>query len=71
MSAGSPFSQSIRAREASAYSELEVLQKLGVKASHGLSSSEAEKRRKVHGTNEFVIKEDDPLWRKYLNQVCK
>ncbi len=69
MSASSPFSKSLRARDASAYSVTEVLQRMGTKPATGLSSLEVEERRQVHGTNEFIIKEEDPLWKKYLNQV--
>ena len=69
MSASSPFSKSVRAREAAAFSVGEILRRLGAKPSKGLSSGEAEERRQLHGTNEFIIKEDDPLWKKYLNQV--
>ena len=35
----------------------------------GLSSGEAARRRKVHGPNNFEISVDDPLWKKYLDQV--
>lgn len=69
MAASSPFSKSIRAREAASCSAQEVLQRLGAKPGKGLSSVEADERRQLHGTNEFIIKEEDPLWKKYLNQV--
>ena len=65
----SAISQSLRAQDAATYGVEAVLRKLGAKASKGLSNLEAEERRKVHGANEFLIKEDDPLWKKYLNQV--
>jgi len=35
----------------------------------GLSEGEVARRRKSHGYNEFEIKQDDPLWKKYLMQV--
>lgn len=58
------------AKDAAVSEPAEVLQRLGVEASRGLSTKQAEERRKLHGMNEFVIKEEDPLWKKYLNQVC-
>ena len=36
---------------------------------HGLSTSEADRRRRVHGHNDFEITEEEPLWKKYLAQV--
>ena len=36
---------------------------------HGMSQDEAVRREKICGPNEFDVKEDDPLWRRYLNQV--
>ena len=35
----------------------------------GLTNEEATQRRKTYGTNEFDAGEDDPLWKKFLNQV--
>ena len=60
---------SMKTSEAAALSCSDVLQRLQVKPSRGLSDTQAEERRKVNGLNEFIIKEDDPLWKKYLKQV--
>ncbi len=35
----------------------------------GLSLPEVEVRNRIHGPNEFEIKEEAPLWKKYLEQV--
>lgn len=35
----------------------------------GLNGEEAERRRKIHGLNEFDVVEDKPLWKKYIDQV--
>jgi len=34
----------------------------------GLSSQEVKQRRKMHGYNEFEVKEDEPMYKKYLQQ---
>ena len=60
---------SLRASEAALVSLADIAQTLQVDWSEGLSAAEAERRRQVYGLNEFNIKEDEPLWRKYLNQV--
>ena len=57
------------AAEAAVSEVSEVILRLCADTSRGLSDKQAEQRRKVHGLNEFIIKEDDPLWKKYLNQV--
>ena len=36
----------------------------------GLSSQEAQSRLQFYGRNEFAAHEKEPLWRKYLEQVC-
>ena len=38
--------------------------------STGLSSSEAERRKRIYSLNEFDVGPDTPLWRKYADQVC-
>ncbi len=35
----------------------------------GLSTEEVQTRRRLYGLNEFEIKTDDPLWKKYLEKV--
>ena len=47
----------------------EVASRLNANLHYGLSSYEVVQRRKVVGSNEFEITEDDPLWKKYLGQV--
>lgn len=46
----------------------EVAACLQVDLHRGLSWEEADRRRGVHGLNEFEVKPDDPLWKKYLEQ---
>ena len=46
-----------------------VASKLQTNLHYGLSGDEVEKRRSIHGHNEFDITEDEPLWKKYLGQV--
>lgn len=48
----------------------DVLHRVGGNTTRGLTSSQVEERRNIHGMNEFVIKDEDPLWKKYLKQVC-
>lgn len=39
-------------------------------ATAGLSTAEATRRRQFHGYNEFDVSEHEPIWKKYLEQVC-
>lgn len=59
----------MRASEAAVSTVADVVSRLGADCSAGLTQEEVERRRKAFGRNEFVIKEEEPLWRKYLNQV--
>ena len=59
----------LSASEASGSSVLEVLQKMRANGDGGISAGEAERRRRVHGYNELIISEEEPIWRKYINQV--
>lgn len=61
----------MRASEAAVSTVADVVSRLGADCSAGLTQVEVERRRKVFGRNEFVIKKEEPLWRKYLNQVGK
>lgn len=61
----------MRASEAAVSTVADVVSRLGADCSAGLTQEEAERRRNVFGRNEFIIKEEEPLWRKYLNQVGK
>ena len=36
----------------------------------GLPNDEVQVRRRLYGLNEFEVKQDDPLWKKYLEKVC-
>ncbi len=62
---------SVSAAEAAGLPVVEVVNNLRADPSNGLSSREADGRRQIHGLNDFVIKGDDPLWKKYINQVHK
>lgn len=59
----------MRSSEAAVSTASDVIQRLETDSTRGLTTEEVEKRRKLHGFNEFDIKEDEPLWLKYLNQV--
>ena len=59
----------MRASEAAVSTVADIVHRLRADCSKGLTTEQVEKRREVHGFNEFEIKEDDPLWRKYINQV--
>ncbi len=58
-------------REAASLTIEEILQKLDTSFHNGLTSVEVERRRHLHREfNEMNIKEHEPMWRKYLEQVC-
>ena len=59
----------MRASEAAVSTVADIVHRLRADCSKGLTTEQVEKRREVHGFNDFEIKEDDPLWRKYINQV--
>ena len=59
----------INSAEACLASAQEVASRMSANLHYGLSSYEVERRRKMVGSNEFEISEDDPLWKKYLDQV--
>ena len=59
----------MKASDAAACVLSDVLHKVGGNTTRGLTSSEAEERRGIHGMNEFAIKDEDPLWKKYIKQV--
>ncbi|KAI5716296.1 hypothetical protein M8J76_004136 [Diaphorina citri] len=54
--------------EASLMGAEEVAARLRVDCRSGLWWKEAELRRQLIGYNEFCVKEEDPLWRKYIEQ---
>lgn len=55
--------------EASWLGAEEVAARLRVDLRSGLWGREPELRRQLTGPNEFSVKEDDPLWKKYVEQV--
>ena len=61
----------MRASEAAVSTVADVVSRLSADCAIGLTATEVERRRKVFGRNEFVIKKDEPLWRKYINQVSR
>ena len=61
----------MRASEAAVSTIADIVHRLRADCSKGLDTEQVERRRGVHGYNEFEIKEDDPLWKKYLNQVSQ
>ncbi|KAG8286663.1 ATPase, P-type (transporting), HAD super, sub IC [Homalodisca vitripennis] len=54
--------------EAATLGSEEVAARLRVDLRTGLWWREAELRRQLAGHNEFCVKEDDPLWKKYIEQ---
>lgn len=59
----------ISSGKASSLSVSEVLKQFRSDPVRGLTNDEVERRRKLHGLNEFDVVEDTPLWRKYIDQV--
>ena len=59
----------MRASEAAVSTVADVVNRLSADCAAGLSADEVERRRKLFGRNEFIIKKEEPLWRKYVNQV--
>lgn len=59
----------ISSGKASSMSVAEVLKQFRSDPVRGLANDEVERRRKLHGLNEFDVVEDTPLWRKYIDQV--
>lgn len=47
----------------------EICQILQTNDENGLEKNEANTRLRVFGYNEFNVKEEEPLWSKYLEQV--
>ncbi|XP_037068000.1 calcium-transporting ATPase type 2C member 1-like isoform X3 [Pollicipes pollicipes] len=58
----------LRTAEAAALEHGAVAERLRVDPQHGLSWAEAAVRQKVYGTNSFQVKDEEPLWKKYLEQ---
>lgn len=55
--------------EAATLGAEEVASRLRVDTRGGLWWREAELRRQLAGHNEFCVKEEDPVWKKYIEQV--
>ncbi|XP_049643340.1 calcium-transporting ATPase type 2C member 2 [Suncus etruscus] len=55
-------------REASQCQQEDLAKVLGVDLQAGLSELEVAPRRKVHGWNELVANNTEPMWKKYLDQ---
>ena len=60
----------MRASEAAVSTIADVVLRLSADVARGLQESDVVQRRQLHGFNEFNIKEEEPLWQKYLNQVA-
>ncbi|XP_021371301.1 calcium-transporting ATPase type 2C member 1-like isoform X1 [Mizuhopecten yessoensis] len=58
----------ICSEDACQLSVAETENQLRTESSTGLEQEEADRRRAVHGYNEFEITKDEPLWKKYLGQ---
>lgn len=58
----------LSASEASSLGAEEVASRLRVEVRQGLSWQEATYRRQLSGYNEFSVKDEDPPWKKYLEQ---
>ncbi|XP_039265858.2 calcium-transporting ATPase type 2C member 1-like isoform X2 [Styela clava] len=59
---------SLKSTEAATMTVEEVTQEMQASVKWGLSDGEVGRRREKHGWNEFDIKENEPLWKKYLGQ---
>lgn len=58
----------LTAEQASALSVDQVRWQLQSCIREGISWKEAESRRDILGPNEFVVIEEEPLWKKYIEQ---
>lgn len=54
--------------ESSSITVSDVTWRLRTNLREGLSWKEAENRRMILGPNEFVVNEEEPLWKKYVEQ---
>lgn len=57
--------------EAASLGAEEVAARLHVDIRTGLWWQEADHRRQLVGFNEFSVKEEEPTWKKYLEQVLE
>ena len=58
----------LTAEQASVLGVGEVEWQLQTNIREGLTWSESDSRRKILGPNEFVVSDEDPLWKKYIEQ---
>ena len=58
----------VEAHDAAVRTHEDVCTALGVNSSVGLSDSDVVERRHVCGPNELPDEDDDPLWKKFLEQ---
>lgn len=58
----------LTAENAGSLSVGEVEWQLQTNMREGLSWKEADNRRKILGPNEFIVNEEEPLWKKYVEQ---
>lgn len=58
----------LSAEQASGMTAGDVEWQLQTTIREGLSWKESDNRRKILGPNEFVVTEEDPLWKKYIDQ---
>ena len=61
--------RSLSSQQACQLSCEETARFLDVNVSQGLNVAEVAHRKAVHGSNDFEINEDTPLWKKYMEQV--
>lgn len=54
--------------EASGLSVDQVLARLETQQGQGLAEATAEERRRLHGKNECEVDDDEPIWRKFIEQ---
>ena len=60
---------SLTSAEAAGLDYEEVERHLQTNVKTGLDHAEASRRLAFHGSNDFEISKDDPLWKKYIGQV--
>jgi Ca2+-transporting ATPase len=58
----------LSSEKASGMTAGEVEWQLQTNTREGLTWKEADNRRKILGANEFVVNEEEPVWKKYIEQ---
>ncbi len=59
----------MKSDEACQLSVEDLARTLDTDLNNGLSLFEVDSRKKIHGHNEFNVTEEEPLWKKYFEQV--